>query len=135
MGQNYPNFLPGNDHAVKMVKDEWLSLFHQMYEWVADEANEALSLSDVRVEFKIARSTYYQKCKQYSELSEYRDLMQDLIIAKVNKQGLKSEFNPTMSIFRLKQLGEIDVSTVNQNHSGGFITSHKVIFEDYTDED
>lgn len=130
----YPDFLPGNQHAAIMTKEEWIAKFKEMYEWCKDEENKAYSLEDVWVNFKMPKSTYYDKCKNVDTIGEYRELMQTIIKARINKMGLENNVNVTMAIFRLKQLGDIDEATVNQKHSGEMISSHEVTFKKYTGE-
>ncbi len=41
--------------------------------------------------------------------------IQNSIVARINKEALEGEYNPTASIWRMKQLGEKDTTEVNQN--------------------
>ena len=46
---------------------------------------------------------------------------------KINKKGLDGEFNPAMSIWRLKQLGEVDQSKTDITSNGKDVNTTPII--------
>lgn len=51
---------------------------------------------------------------KYPNLGSYKKDIQNIIIHTINTKGLEGEFNPAMSIWRMKQLGEKDKTEVEQ---------------------
>jgi len=127
-------FKKGNKAAQAMSDEAMENMFHEMIEYAMDDANEALALQDVYLKFNMGKSTFCYRCSKNENLAELKESICDAITARVNRGAMKGEYVPSPSIWRLKQLGEKDSSSINHNHSGNMITEHKVIFEDYSDE-
>lgn len=126
-------FEMGNMAAAKYTDNEYIAIFKQMFEFALDPENEVRSLQDVySVEWQIPKATFCDICNRVPECNDYRAMIKDVIISRVNKLALKGEAAAAPAIWRMKQCGEIDSATVNQNHTGIPISEHHIVFEDYT---
>ncbi len=97
----------------------------------AEENEDCLSLYDAIYETGIPYSTYFYLADRHDCLDSIKQDTQRAITKRVNRGAIKGKFNAAASIWRMKQNGEKDQTTVNQNISGKLDGDHKVIFEDY----
>lgn len=127
-------YIIGNRANQLMSVEEWTEKFIEMYEWLIEPDNEALSITDIYTHFKIGKTTFMKVARDNEDCKEIRELMHSYIISVMNKKALIGEYQAAPAIWRMKQCGEEDKSTVNQKMSGGVATAHRVIFEDYSEE-
>jgi hypothetical protein len=120
----------GNRFNEKYPLPEWKRIFEEMVE-DAYNNEDVLCVQDLFVKRKISSSTFYDLCKKHKELESLKEDMQNIIVARINRGGLLSLYNPTMSIWRMKQLGEVDRQDINQHHSGAIASEHQVTFKNY----
>jgi hypothetical protein len=105
----------GNRYNERYSKEDALELFEKGLEY-ARWNEECLSVQDVVIYLDLSHSTFYNLCEQHKELDDIKKDLNDAIIARINRQALKNKFNPTASIWRMKQLGERDQQEIK--HSG-----------------
>ena len=128
-------FAKGNTCSQSRSLAEWLDLFQKMKDYL--RASDLLSLNELLDKFDVPYSTFKDNCLKYKELNSFRDDLRSILIARINRGAIKNEFNPTSSIWRMKQLGEVDSRDINNNHSGQISGdhTHRVIFEDYKEKE
>jgi hypothetical protein len=73
---------------------------------------EYLSMQECQMHSGLPHRTFYDVVTKYPELEDSKKQMNDAIIANVNRMALNNKFNPTASIWRMKNLGEKDRSEV-----------------------
>ena len=104
----------GNKYAQKYTIDEAMEVFIQMLEF--SKTDECLCIQDAFLHVELPSSTFYDLVSKYKVLENIkRDIMAN-IISRVNRSGLRGEFNPTASIWRMKQLGEKDKTEVQNTN-------------------
>jgi len=103
----------GNRYAERHSVKEWIELFEKVYEKAL--TGKYLRLAEAYMDFDIRPSTYKFLVNQHKELASIKEDTKEAIANKINKKGLNGDFNPAMSIWRLKQLGEQDKQVIEQN--------------------
>jgi hypothetical protein len=88
-------------------------LFLNMLEYA--KTDDCLCIQDAVLNENLPISTFYSLIKQHKDLEDIKKDIDAAIISKVNKGGLTGDFNPTASIWRMKQLGERDERDINSN--------------------
>ena len=81
----------------------------------ANDNNGCLCVEDAIYHTKMPYSTFYSLSKKHPVLEDIKKDINRAILRRINKRGLYGEFNPAMSIWRLKQLGEQDKQVIEQN--------------------
>lgn len=104
----------GNRYAEKYTLEEALVLFEQMLDYSATD--DCLCVQDAFLHIKMPSSTFYHLIDTYKVLENIKKDINANVISKVNKGALKGDFQPTASIFRMKQLGEVDVTEVKNTN-------------------
>lgn len=103
-----------NTYAQKYNLEEALPLFKKMLEYSYSE--DCLCVQDAFLHIKMPSSTFHYLINKYKVLEDIKKDINANVISRVNKAGLKGDFNPTISIWRMKQLGEADkVEVKNTN--------------------
>lgn len=125
-------FKEGNDLSKGLTDEEWEVKFREMAEYATADENGITSVQAIRVKFEIPKSTYYYKVENFPYLKAIHEFILDVIIARVDGKAMTGEAPPAAAIWRMKQCGEVDSSTVNQHHSGGVAEKHVVEFHDYS---
>ena len=97
----------GNKEAEKWTEEEAIELFLSIRELCKD--SNINSLQDAILKANHYHSGYYYLLKKYPVLDSIKEDSQNIIIAGVNQKALDGTFNPTASIWRMKQCGEKDV--------------------------
>ena len=126
-GKNVSKALEGNKNAEVYTIEEAT----EAYELVASLAmtnDECYSMQDAYIEAGIRPSTYYYLIEKFPVLESLKKDAQDYIIARVNKGSIKTDFNATASIWRMKQLGEADkteVTSTNINIDAGELSKEE----------
>ena len=106
----------GNRYAQRHSVEEWVNIFEKVYEKALK--GKYLRLAEAFMDFDIRPSTYKFLVNQHKELASIKEDIKEAIANKINKKGLDGEFNPAMSIWRLKQLGEVDQSKTDITSNG-----------------
>ena len=83
----------------------------------ANDNDECLCVEDAIHHTKIPYSTFYNLAKKHSVLEDIKKDINKAVLRRINKGGLLAEFNPAMSIWRLKQLGEHDKQIIEQSNT------------------
>ena len=79
-------------------KDPKIRCFH--------DACQSIGWRDSKVDYWIKKIPIFETLK--------KDI-QKAIVSRINNGGLDGNFQPAMSIWRMKQLGEVDSKEINQN--------------------
>lgn len=103
-----------NTYAQKYSLDEALPLFLEMLEYSLSD--ECLCVQDAFLHIKMPSSTFHYLIDKYKVLEDIKKDINANVISKVNKGALKGDFQPTASIWRMKQLGERDKTEVTQTN-------------------
>ena len=102
----------GNRYAEKHSIEEWKDIFEDIYKKAIK--GKYLSLQQAFIESDVRPSTYKWLVNKYEVLANIKNDIADAVAMKINKGGLNGDFNPAMSIWRLKQLGEVDKQEIEQ---------------------
>jgi hypothetical protein len=83
----------------------------------AKEDNDILCWQDACMSINWRDSKVNYWCGKIPIFANLKKDVQNIIIARVNKNALKNKFNATASIWRMKQLGEVERSeqTIKQD--------------------
>lgn len=82
----------------------------------AREDDECLCMQDAVAHSGIPSRTFYYLACNHDVLQEIKQDIADAIVSRVNRKGLIGDFNATMSIWRMKQLGEKDEQHVKTSN-------------------
>ena len=115
----------GNRYAEKHSLEEWEEIFEGIYKRAIK--GDYLSLQQAFIESDVRPSTERWLCSKYEVLATIKKDIAAAIANKINKGGLKAEFNPAMSIWRLKQLGEVDESKTDITSNGKDVNTTPII--------
>ena len=105
----------GNRYGEKHSIEEWIEIFEGIYDKA--KQGEFLSLQQAFIESDVRPSTERWLCSKNKALATIKKDIADCIANRINKGGLLAEFNPAMSIWRLKQLGEHDKQIIEQSNT------------------
>ena len=111
--KNKTSFDFGNKAAEKWTLEDSENAFIDIFE-SAFLNDTILSIQSAYFEVNMLGSTFHYIMKKFPELERYKKDIQDVINARINDKALIGEFNATYSIWRNKQLGEIDKHEVKQ---------------------
>jgi hypothetical protein len=109
-------FKIGNKEAEKWTEDAVYDIFSRMLK-VAESDDNVLCMQDVlkHPDIKLYRSGLDYLVGKFPDFGKYKRDIQDVIISRVNRGAIKGDFAGTPAIFRMKQLGEEDRTTVDSN--------------------
>ena len=96
----------GNKYAQKHTLEEWTKMFEQVYEGAISGKYD--SLQRAWIENDIRPTTVKYLVNRHEVLSNIKEDIANAIVATVNTKALEGDFQPTASIWRMKQLGEKD---------------------------
>ncbi len=105
---------PNNRYAQMYTEDEALNLFKDMFEF--SKTDDCLCVQDAFLHVGMPCSTFYYLIKVRQELEDIKKDIDAQVISKVNKGALTGDFQPTASIWRMKQLGESDKQEILQTN-------------------
>lgn len=96
----------GNKYNEKYPLEDCIVEFNK----VIDNAKKGkfLSIQEAIISTKYPRAIFYYLCNLHQDLDDLKKELNDIIIAIVNRKALEGDYNPTASIWRMKQLGETD---------------------------
>lgn len=115
----------GNRYGEKHTLEEWEKIFEGIYERALK--GKYLSLQQAFIESDVRPSTYKWLVSKYEALANIKNDIAEAVAMKINKGGLKGDFNPAMSIWRLKQLGEKDESKTDITSNGKEVNTTPII--------
>jgi hypothetical protein len=113
----------GNRYAEKHSIEEWEEIFEGIYKRAIK--GKYLSLQQAFIESDVRPSTERWLCSKYEVLATIKKDIAAAIANQINKKGLNGNFNPAMSIWRLKQLGEQDKQVIEQNTTTTELTAEE----------
>lgn len=112
MNAEETRFKIGNKAAEKWTEEEVEKVMFQMLE-NARKNEDILSLQDAILSVELYSSSLNYLVNKYPVFENIKSDVQDVIISRINKGGLKGDFNPTVVVWRSKQLGEKDTQYQN----------------------
>ena len=124
IGNEKTQFKKGNRDAEKWSLEKAEELFNKAYECALTN-KDCLCVEDAIYHSGIPFSTFYNLSKKSTVLEDIKKDINRAILRRINKKGLNGEFNATMSIWRLKQLGEQDKQVIEQNTTTTELTSEE----------
>ena len=124
IGNEKTQFKKGNRDAEKWSLEKAEELFNKAYEYALTN-KDCLCVEDAIYHSGIPFSTFYNLSKKSTVLEDIKKDINRAILRRINKKGLNGEFNATMSIWRLKQLGEQDKQVIEQNTTTTELTSEE----------
>jgi len=96
----------GNKYTQKYNEEQATELFLQMLEF--SKTDKCLCVQDAFLYVDLPSSTFHHLINKFKVLERIKKDIDANIISKINKKGLEGDLNPTLSIWRMKQLGEKD---------------------------
>jgi len=126
IGNEKTQFKKGNRDAEKWSLEKAEELFNKAYEYALIN-KDCLCVEDAIYHSGIPFSTFYNLSKKSTVLEDIKKDINRAILRRINKKGLNGEFNATMSIWRLKQLGEEDVTKTDVTTKGKEINNTPII--------
>ena len=100
-------FVEGNEEQLKYsletAKNSFMGILDFALQNKSYSVEEAIIMSGI-----IPYSTFYHLLKRYPELEAIKQDIFSVIRMHVNRLGMDGHINATLSIWRLKQLGETD---------------------------
>ena len=124
---NDGRFTYGNNAHEKWSIEDAKELFLKALKYANDD-NDCLCIQDAIYYIKLPSSTFYNLIKRFSELEYIKRDINDSIIRRINKGALKTTFNTTASIWRMKQLGENDSINTDVTTNGKDISTPIINF-------
>ena len=109
--KNETSFDIGNKAAEKWTFEDAKEAINKVRQAALDGAR---SIQGAILDAGLYSSGFDYLLEKYPDLGSYKKDIQNIIIHTINTKGLEGEFNPAMSIWRMKQLGEKDKSEVVQ---------------------
>ena len=122
----------GNKYGEKHTLDEWIEIFEGIYDKAIE--GEFLSLQQAFIESDVRPSTATWLVNKHKALATIKKDIGEAIINTINKGGLKSKFNPAMSIWRMKQLGENETINTDVTTNGKDVSTPIINFVKKDDE-
>lgn len=122
----------GNKYGEKHTLEEWIDIFEGIYERAI--AGDFLSLQQAFIESDVRPSTATWLVNKHKALATIKKDIAEAIILHINNGGLKSKFNPAMSIWRMKQLGESETINTDVTSNGKDVSTPIINFVKKDDE-
>lgn len=119
-----------NKYAEKYTLEDAEKIFNEILK-LSIESEDVLCIQEAVIKSGIPRSTFYALCKKHKVLDNIKKEINDAIISKINRQALTSKYNPTASIWRMKQLGEKDKQEIQ---SSGTLDIKTINFKKFKNE-
>jgi len=114
-----------NREAAIHSMEEWQNIFEDVYKKA--KGGKYLRLAEAFMDSDVKPSTYKWLVNKDPVLATIKEDIKEAIANKINKKGLNGDFNPAMSIWRLKQLGEEDVTKTDVTTKGKEINNTPII--------
>lgn len=107
----------GNNYNLKYTLAESINIFKKIIKYTIE--NKCLSIQEAIIDSNIIpySSYYYIMDKYKQDLECFKKELESVIIAVVNRGAILGTYNATASIWRQKQLGEVDRTEVEQKGS------------------
>lgn len=67
--------------------------------------------------WRVTKMDYW--CSKIPTFGTIKKEVQNIVVSRINKGALESDFQPTASIWRMKQLGETDEKVIDNKSSDG----------------
>lgn len=126
--KNETSFKEGNNAAEIWSSEVVRNTLMEMRSNAETDA-EILCLQDAIKSVGLYQSSLNYLVNKYPEFETIKEDISALIIARVNRGALKSAYNSTASIWRMKQLGEKDKTETDITTKGGSIQMPPIIIQ------
>ena len=113
-----PVFEIGNKAAEKWTEEQTRAIFMQMM-LNAKTDEDILCIQDAIASVDLYVSSVNYLIEKFPVFEKLKEDLQNIIIQRINRGALKGYFNPTASIWRMKQSGETDEQKINHQNDGG----------------
>lgn len=123
----------GNKAALKWTEDDVRSIFEKMLHNTKHN-DDILCIQDAIMSVDLYRSSVDYLLDKFPVFGKIKEDINDAIISRINKGALTGQFNPTASIWRMKQSGERDTSEINHQNNGGKFDQPRIVFKKSYDE-
>jgi hypothetical protein len=121
-------FKKGNVYAQVYDMEELTALFLKGLEY-AQKTKDCLCLADAIHHTGIPYSTYDWQAEKHAVLGQIKKDTMVEVTRRINKGGLMGDYNPTASIWRMKQLGERDEKYQDVTTKGEKVESQITTFQ------
>ncbi|MCG8183143.1 DNA-packaging protein [Tenacibaculum piscium] len=102
-----------NKYTQKYNEGEATALFIKAVDYSRNN-KDCLSIQDAIIYINIPSSTFYYLAKKYKVLETIKADINNNVIARINRGALEGVYNSSISIFRMKNLGESDKKEIEQ---------------------
>lgn len=111
---SYPN-QKNNKKEPRVIYRKLAKIYENVIE---DKGNNITSWQSacLSISWRVTKMDYW--CEKTPIFGTYKKEIKEVIISFVNNKALKGDFNPTASIWRMKQLGERDRQEKEITHKG-----------------
>ncbi len=123
-----PVFEIGNKAAVKWDEDTVRDIFNKMIENTKYD-DKILCIQDAIMSVDLYPSSVNYLIDKFPVFESLKSDINNIIIARINRGALTGGFNPTASIWRMKQSGERDSSDINHQNNGGNFEAPRIVFK------
>lgn len=123
----------GNKAALKWTEEEVRALFERML-LNARNNDDILCIQDAIMSVDLYMSSVNYLVEKFPVFESLKADINNVIISRINKGALTGQFNPTASIWRMKQSGEKDSSDINHQNNGGKFEQPRIVFKKSYDE-
>ena len=123
-----PVFEIGNKAAEKWDADTVRDIFNKMVENTKND-DKILCIQDAIMSVDLYPSSVNYLVDKFPVFESLKSDINNIIIARINRGALTGGFNPTASIWRMKQSGERDSSDINHQNNGGNFEPTKIVFK------
>ena len=123
----------GNKAALKWTESEVRALFEKML-LNARNDDGILCIQDAIMSVDLYMSSVNYLIEKFPVFESLKADINNVIISRINKGALTGQFNPTASIWRMKQSGEKDSSDINHQNNGGKFEQPRIVFKKTYDE-
>lgn len=109
--KNDTSFKIGNKLSEKWTYEDAVAMFEKIREEAVKGAN---SFQQAQHRAGLYASGLNYLLKKFPDLVSIKEDITDLIVDNINTKGLEGEYNATLCIWRMKQLGEHDKQVIEQ---------------------
>jgi len=102
-----------NRYTEKYSEEEAIELFEKAANYSYQD-KDCLSVQAAIRHIDIPHSTFYDLIRQHKGLDNIKNEIVQNVLWRINDGGLKGKFNPTIVVWRSKQLGETDKQVIEQ---------------------
>jgi hypothetical protein len=124
---SYPN-QKNNRKDPKIIYRKFAEIYNNV---ITDKGNKITSWQSacLSIGWRVTKMDYW--ANKTPIFGIYKKEIKEVLISFVDNKALNGDFNPTASIWRMKQLGEIDKQEIDQNVN---ISNIDLDYDDFTED-